>query len=195
MTLVVHGLLSRREKRALFAKLNMVIGAFFSEVGTELLARLARMDEGLEELRGDLAGMAQWPARRFAELARRFADRPCRLPNADDLADLRSLLAAKRPFLLVLLENPNLLEHERFTDLLWAAFHLTEELLHRPELGQLPESDLNHLAGDIRRAYGRLMTEWLHYMRHLQADYPYLFSLAARTNPFDPAASPVVAEK
>jgi hypothetical protein len=25
-------------------------------------------------------------------------------------------------------------------------------------------------------------------MRHLRDDYPYLFSLARRTNPFDPAA-------
>jgi hypothetical protein len=30
-------------------------------------------------------------------------------------------------------------------------------------------------------------------MRHLQAAYPYLFSLASRTNPFDPEASAVVA--
>lgn len=29
-------------------------------------------------------------------------------------------------------------------------------------------------------------------MKHLKESYPYLFSLAVRTNPFDPAASPVV---
>jgi hypothetical protein len=37
-----------------------------------------------------------------------------------------------------------------------------------------------------------LVTEWLSYMRHLSDSYPYLFSLAMRTNPFDPQASPEV---
>jgi hypothetical protein len=47
------------------------------------------------------------------------------------------------------------------------------------------------LAGDIKGAYVSFVTEWLEYMRHLKSDCPYLFSLALRTNPFDPKASPV----
>jgi len=34
-----------------------------------------------------------------------------------------------------------------------------------------------------------LVREWLTHMEHLKHDYPYLFSLAVRTNPFDPNAS------
>ena len=41
-------------------------------------------------------------------------------------------------------------------------------------------------------AYGLLAGEWLRYMRHLMADYPYLYSLALRTNPLDPDARPEV---
>ena len=89
-------------------------------------------------------------------------------------------------------QNPNLLEHDSFTDLLWAVFHLAEELAWRQDLRRLPGSDLSHLTGDIERAYTRLITEWLDYMRHLKGSYPYLFSLATRTNPFDPDASPEV---
>jgi len=48
------------------------------------------------------------------------------------------------------------------------------------------------LLGDVRRAYGLLASEWLSYMKHLRDNYPYLFSLAMRTNPFDPQASPEV---
>jgi hypothetical protein len=33
---------------------------------------------------------------------------------------------------------------------------------------------------------------WLEYMEHLKDNYPYLFSLAMRVNPFDKTASPVV---
>jgi hypothetical protein len=35
--------------------------------------------------------------------------------------------------------------------------------------------------------------EWLDHVQHLQTAYPYLFSLALRTNPLDPNASVTVA--
>jgi hypothetical protein len=93
---------------------------------------------------------------------------------------------------LGLLENPNLLEHESFTELLWAVFHLTEELAFREDVKQLVDTDYDHISGDIKRAYVLLISEWLTYMKHLKNDYPYLFSLSIRTNPFDPDASPEV---
>jgi hypothetical protein len=94
----------------------------------------------------------------------------------------------KRKFLLALLENPNLLEHETFTELLRAVFHLMDELDHREDLTQLPRADYLHLSSDTARAYGLLIQEWLKYMQHLMNNYPYLFSLALRMNPFDPEA-------
>ncbi|MDZ4063823.1 MAG: hypothetical protein U1E22_04060, partial [Coriobacteriia bacterium] len=79
--------------------------------------------------------------------------------------------------------------HRSFTDCLWAIFHLSEELERRGDFGELPDSDLLHLTGDIKRAYAALAVEWLDYAQHLQTAYPYLFSLAVRTNPLDPNAS------
>jgi hypothetical protein len=108
------------------------------------------------------------------------------------LENLRSFLISERTFLLRLLENPNLLEHESFTKQLWAVFHLADELQYRTDLAHLPGGDYRHLAVDARRAYSALTTEWLKYMAHLLKCYPYLFSLALRTNPFDPTASPVI---
>jgi len=49
---------------------------------------------------------------------------------------------------------------------------------------------LRHIVGDINRAYALLLVQWLAYLAHLKSDYPYLYSLAVRMNPFDPAASP-----
>jgi hypothetical protein len=34
-----------------------------------------------------------------------------------------------------------------------------------------------------------LIGVWLEYMKHLSRHYPYLYSLAIRTNPFNPNAS------
>lgn len=94
----------------------------------------------------------------------------------------------KSPLLVRLLENPNLLEHEAFTDLLWAVLHIKEELEFRFDLDAAGEADLAHLRGDLERAYRLLARQWLDYMRHLCANYPYLFKVAAHRNPFRESA-------
>ncbi|MEX2722052.1 MAG: hypothetical protein Q6362_011675, partial [Candidatus Wukongarchaeota archaeon] len=109
-----------------------------------------------------------------------------------DLERLHSFLVEKRFFLVRLLENQNLLEHETFTDLLWAVFHLTEELDARKQFKDLPDTDVDHLKVDVERVYSQLVDQWVEYMEHLKDSYPYLFSLAMRTNPFDETATPIV---
>ena len=193
VTLIIHQLLTRREKASMLGKLNMVIGVFFNDIGTELLGSLTAFDAKRQDLDhlGDID--AKWDDKHFADLRRRFAARPCELDSrAGDLAALKQVLLAKRPGLMDLLRNGNLLEHQKFTDMLWAVFHLTDELQRRGDLADLPDADLDHLTGDLRRAHQRLVLQWLAYMCHLKANYPYLFSLAVRTNPFNPEASPVI---
>lgn len=112
--------------------------------------------------------------------------------DKDDLDVLRTILSVKGELMLRLFENPFILEHESFTDLLRAVLHLKEELLHRENLKTIPETDFKHLAGDVRRVYAVLAREWLDYMKYLHRNYPYLFSLAMRTNPFDKEASVIV---
>ena len=193
VTLIIHEVLNLREKRAILEKLNMVIGAFFSEVGTALLKIFSQLDPVSASLREGLILSAHTSASDLSALKQRLnAHHYAVNTEPDALEELQGLLVGRRDFMLRLLENPNLLEHESFTDTLWAVFHLTDELGHRSDLRRLPEADYEHLAGDMTRAYKLLTAQWLAYMRHLQDNYPYLFSLAMRTNPFDPAASPEV---
>jgi hypothetical protein len=65
----------------------------------------------------------------------------------------------------------------------------------RENLKSLSVADYEHLSGDTRRAYGALVSEWLSYLIHLNINYPFLFSLAIRTNPFNPNASVVFEDK
>jgi hypothetical protein len=193
VTLIIHQLLSLRAKRSILEKLNMVIGAFFSEVGTRLLKDLSALDPKSDAIGSHLVWTADSSDKDFSGVRRLLEDHEYAVEaEKGSLEDLKAFLVGKRDFLLRVLENPNLLEHESFTDLLWAVFHLTEELAHREDVKELPESDYVHLAGDMQRAYTRLSSEWLAYMNHLRENYPYLFSLAMRTNPFDPQASPIV---
>jgi hypothetical protein len=193
VTLVLHRLLSNMERKARLEKLNMVIGTFFSEVGTKLLAYFSDFDPKLDEIRNALVVTNDWPEQEFATVSRRLRNYDYGVEiQRVDLEQLRAFLVSRRDFLLRLLENPTLLEHESFTSLLRAVFHLTEELKSREDLGSLPGSDYQHLANDIKRVYSTLVSEWLDYMKHLKDNYPYLFSLAMRTNPFDQSASVIV---
>ena len=193
VTLIVSELLTQRERRARVEKLNMTIGAFFSEVGTALLACLSDLDPKLDQIRKALVVAGDWSPQDFdaVSLKLKSYDYAVDIHEAE-LGDLKLLLAGRRGFLLQLVQNPNLLEHESFTELLRAVFHLTEELVIREELADLPLTDYRHISGDVSRAYVLLVHQWLGYMRHLRDEYPYLFSLAMRTNPFDREASPVV---
>jgi len=190
VTLILHRLLRYREKKAMLNKLNMVIGAFFSEVGGELLKIFINFDTKSSEITQGLIITNESFEKEFLKICKSVENHTYNIDSKrGDLENIRNFLKEKRQFLLNLLENPNLLEHESFTNLLWAVFHLTEELTLRRSLNRLPETDYQHLAGDIKRAYHLLIVEWLNYMKHLKTDYPYLFSLAVRTNPFDANAS------
>ena len=192
---IIEGLLARRERRTVRNKLNMVIGAFFSEVGNRLLTTLTPAVDRGEDLHAHLGVNGHWSKHDFdqgAAFARAF-DHTIDI-DLLDLPALRDQLTAHRDFMVRLLENPLLLEHTQFTDLLWSIFHLCEELDYRPRLSDLPRADRVHLAGDTRRVYGQLAATWVEYAQHLKAAYPFLFALVVRTHPFQEDPSAVIAD-
>jgi hypothetical protein len=193
VVIVLESLLAERDKRALREKMNMLVGMFFSDLGTELLGELTAAIEGRDEMRRRLAVNGGWTRRDYAgaeAFVRGFQGEAD--VGAIDLPRLRDLLTGHRDLLARLLANPNLLEHEQFTELLWAVSHLREELAARRSLEELPESDRKHLAGDVRRVYAHLTLEWLRYCHHLQSAYPYIFSIVVRTHPLQEHPDAVV---
>jgi hypothetical protein len=195
VTIIIHEVLAIREKRLLLEKMNMVIGSFFSEVGKGLLKIFASFDPQSERIRQSLVVTDRWTPGQFFDVSKSLKEYRHDIDIArSDVPGLKQFLVGKREFLLRLLENQNLLEHDSFTELLMAVFHLTEELESRADLVQLSEPDQKHLVNDMRRAYSLLISEWLDYMKHLKENYPYLFSFAMRTNPFDPEATPEIKE-
>ena len=193
--LIIERLLSMREKKSMLQKLNMVIGTFFSEIGLELLHRFSDFVENADQLEREILISPQWNKKDFREAESKASSFKYNIVfDLERLERLRDFLKAKHSFLVRLLENPNIFENQRFTDLLWAIFHLSEELNFRESFRNLPETDIVHLKTDIRRAYSKIVSEWIAYTEHLKGRYPFLFSLAARINPLNPKASPIVME-
>jgi hypothetical protein len=194
VTLLINKLLSIRAKRDRLEKINMVIGMFFTEVGTQMLTYFSDYDNGISKIKGNLLVGENWSDEKFASVKEIISSHDYKTDGGKiDFEMLQAWLTDKRDFLLRLLENPALMEHESFTDLLRAVSHLTDELGRRKDFANLPETDRNHLTGDVNRVYGHLVIQWLGYMQYLKKNYPYLFSLAMRINPFDENATPVIA--
>ena len=123
VVLVIETAIGEREKRIMMEKMNMVIGTFFSEVGAELLTRITNYDPDTDKIRHSLLVNANWSA---ADYKRAIGDiekfdYTLKITGRDANSwsfwcQPRSSVQ-NRKFLLGLMENPNLLEHETFTDL------------------------------------------------------------------------------
>lgn len=187
--LILDKLLQKKEKESLLNKMNMMIGVFFNEVGTGLILLFIEAEKNITSLRSNMIISNTWNDAGFTNCKKNLESyMPEIIVTPDLLMRIKVYLLERRNDMLRMLENPNLLEHDKFTDLLWAVFHLADELHHRASFKKLPDTDINHLKGDISRAYKLIMIEWIEYMKHLKTHYPYLFSIAIRTNPFNPEA-------
>ncbi len=186
VTLVIHRLLHHREQKAVRDKINMLVGAFFSELGTELLEIFASFDLQAHKIKGPLSTPHEWSESEFLNIRNTVERHDSDIKNGKaDFAAVDSVLRRNKNFLLDLIQNQSLLQNESFTNLVWAVYHLAKEMEHRGDLSDLPDDDHQHLSQDIARVYELMLLQWVDYMQHLRHCYPYMFSLAGRTNPFN----------
>lgn len=185
VTYIIDQTVSRRQRRQTLEKMNYIVGVFYSELGKTLLSLLGDMHPGIDGLKQIFSSTDDWSGPALERVRARLLayDHAVVFPGPDAVDRLRDVLRAKRSFMVGLLENPNLLEHETFTDLLMATFHLTEELTERGHTADIAPDDWQHIENDARRVYGYLVMDWLRYLTHLHKNYPYLFKFAAATNP------------
>ncbi len=106
VTLIIHSVLEQREKSSRMEKLNMVIGAFFSEVGSKLLEILSGLDPETEKLHRELAAEVNAADQELQRVAGWLARHDFRIEAHNlDWQALKTFLVEKRDFLLRLLEN------------------------------------------------------------------------------------------
>jgi voltage-gated potassium channel len=185
VTGLTQAFLQRRQLLLNRQRIHMLTGVFFTEAGNELLRLFSGYDPGITEFRKDFLVTAEWTAEQFRQLKKRLETHKFEVETTRvNLDKLYSVLQQKGDLLVRELESADLTENESFSELLWAIVHLRDELAARKTLGNLPPSDTAHLVNDIKRAYSQLVMEWIDHLQFLKARYPFLFSLALRTNPF-----------
>lgn len=178
VTFIFEKVLSDREKAHTMEKLNMLIGVFFNELGSELL-RLYSTGISSDI---DFKEIETWDNRKFDSVAKevRLANNIEIDVDKMELNDICSYLRGKRDFLISMLQNPALLENDTFTELLQAVFHLESELEYFNRNGDIVDEDKEHLKGDFERVYPLLKYEWLIYLKYMKRAYPYAFTMVIR---------------
>lgn len=186
---VFERIMGRREKEARLDRMHMVVGSFFYEVGNDLVKSFVVYDVNAKDIGQHMILNENWSNSDFESVILNFKKTDFQMPkDATIFIQLRELLSSKREYFLRLMENDNLSESEHFSQLLIAIFHLSEELYLRMDLNRLQSKDFAHLSNDVKRAYVLLIEQWINYLYHMKEKTPYLFSLAIRTNPFNPKA-------
>ena len=185
VTLGLNTVLVYQERREKLERVSIVVNEFFSESGIDLIRALQPFISNLTEIAPRLQPKVAWQESKFYEVTAYLSRYPV-IADArrDDLSGLLSFLQRKKDQILRLFENANLIENDRFTDMLWAVYNVYDELHSRDTLQDLLPSDLQHLSGDLQRAVQLLLIEWIESMRLLKLKYPYLYSLAIRKNIF-----------
>ncbi len=195
VTVVLGRYLKNREKNERLKKISIVINSFFSEAGTDILTGLKVFNKNCDEISIQLNVQTDWIDNTFSKAVKYLENVDIKIEcNAEQLEVLKVLLKIKMDFLIRMIENPNLLEHDTFTDMLLAVFHVMEELLARGEFEDDNKADMAHLSNDIQRAYKTLIVQWVEYMRHLHTEYPYIYSLMVRKNSFCKEKSVIISD-
>ncbi|MHC1721344.1 MAG: hypothetical protein AB9844_11860 [Clostridiaceae bacterium] len=182
---IAERLLARKEKQELARKMNALVGLFFSEMGNDMIKKLVRFDLKFDRIQKEFAAIAEWDEEKSKYIRGILLEHESGIKDGNnELSDIKAFMMSKKDFMLDLLSNISLIEKDEFSDLLLSANHIIEEFKLRGDLSTYSKADIAHLHIDLERAYKHLISEWINYMLYLKKEYPYLYNLAVRANPF-----------
>ena len=185
VTLVIGEIFKNKERNSRILKLNILINEFFSEAGNSLILSLNLIIDNYSDIKSTVNFSSCYPEKKlFKQINSTIEPKINILRMNENLISLYHLLDEKKHIIISMFENPNILEHDSFTNMLLATHHLLDELRIRDDLMSLEEDDAAHIANDIKRAYIPLVREFVSYMKHLKREYPYIHSLVIRKNIF-----------
>ncbi len=152
VTLILNRLLMQREKMERMEKLNIVVGTFFAEIRKDLLRYISKYDENIEEIAHELVNLKDFSEDDFRRVKDTLSQRKYFINiRRINLFELRRFLLDHKEFAIDLLDNPAVIEHETFTDLLWNVLHLTDELKRIINFDNLRERSMRMQKMILRR--------------------------------------------
>ena len=185
--LIIERILAAREKKNLLHKLNMIAGVFFNEIGTELMALLSKLFKNQTLLCRCTDIKEDWKHEDFTKARSALSGIEINQEiEHKDLCDIGEFLNQCKSVLTNIITDPNVLEHEEGTQLLWRVYNLSYELnIHADKMGNKEESESIRklISEEALRVYRMLSIEWLNYMEFLQNRFPHFYKTLLITRP------------
>jgi len=181
--LISNAIISRRDRKAAEAKIELLSEIFLRMIAIGLLERFTASNPQAERLRAKLAVTKSWSEKDF-ERARNDLD------MADFVVDLQtidfpewySFLQSQSHVFLHLLCNPAISEGLNLTSVLRRTFHLA--LAVNSPGHEISTNSTERLHEDIEPVYRDLTLLWLDYMATMMREFPSAARHIASTNPF-----------
>ena len=185
-TMILERVLERRKKEQDLEKLNMLVGVFYAEFGTQLLEYFVNQDDRVaicKKLR--IQDPSVWNDEYFKRLQQLNSSYHYEVQLTKiDLRELQQILHEGKNIIITLMTTDSLHEHETFTEMLMRIMHLKEEL-DTQDITDLSNIKCTHLEEVMAAFYRYLTYEWCYYLNYLNKFYPSLFSTVIMLSPFN----------
>ncbi|MCR5666902.1 MAG: hypothetical protein K6G01_08735 [Eubacterium sp.] len=172
-TIVVGEVIGQRDKRESERKTRMLTSTFFTAMGmdlTESMKHMVVVDQELEDVVENRCTMNL--EQRLAFIEHKHVAMQAKKECFDEV---KKLICGWETELLVISSNPLLLEHEDFSRLLFAIFHLIDEFRIRGDYDLLTQEDLRHYNEDFETTYKLLLKNMITNVRYQKQTYPNLY--------------------
>ena len=176
VTIILENFIDYKAKQDRMEKLNILIGIFFTEVGSKLMHLIINADK---DAKNSVVCFDN-----LDSVKKNLISHDYNIDIKDiDVDVIKVLLVENSTLFINLVSNENLHQHEKFTDLLMSVIHLRDEIIFM-ENDKYHELNINHLEHDILRVYRNITLMWVDYLEYLNKSYPFLYNNAIRVNPF-----------
>lgn len=170
-TVMIGAIFEEHDKKERIERTKMLTSAFFTEVGEELLQLLVEASDSYKQMTDLFDDVPD-----EAELKMHIKDMKLHVKLTSERAiELRNTLDVHYMFITINASNPALLEHEKYTDMLWSIYHLRDELKMR-DLDRMTKEERKHLEIDATRVLNNLLINWVSHVRYVQKEYPYFYA-------------------
>ncbi len=174
-TLVVGEVLSQKEKEERVKKTRMLTSTFFTEIGNDLTRQLLEITDQSDNI---LSILSQYGNGTMTLSQTQDHIKSMSLSialNEKTYSKLIEKIQTSRSSFMTLSSNPLLFDHEDFTRILWAIFHVMDEYQLRGTYQDMSQDDISHLNKDYAELLRLLLICFVANAKYLEDTYPNFY--------------------
>lgn len=177
--LIVDKILDKKQKLNSVEKINIVIGAFYNEVGNSLIKIISKGDKNIDVIRCNIDINNNWSNENFEDLIDLLKVYVCELDITKiDIVKVVKLLNKKDTLIINLMINESIKEYKGFIELLMSLIHLRDELNFRDNIKN------DRIEKELCKNYKILLIQWVKYIEELKEIEYDLFLKIIMNSPF-----------